>query len=448
MKGLQVGFSRVCVTPMMGIALDGYCHARYADKVLDDLEINAVAFSHGEEKAVVLCLDHNGIERELTTKWRQHISERTGIPVRGIFITVSHCHNAPLRSFKSDASNVKEYYQFLYRKIADAAQFAVDDLKPATLGFGVGQAPMVAFTRRFKMKDGSVRTNPGVNNPDIERPLGTPDERVGVLRFDRENADTVLLVNFANHPDTVGTSAISADWPGALRRTVEKAIDGTKCIFINGAEGDVNHVNVHPTKGFMNGLQNDFDDVARGYEHAQYIGRVVAGGVLQAYDKVEYVPVNGLNSLCKRIKVPANLPTKEQIPQAKRIVELHNAGRDDEIGATGMMLTTVVYEANRILRLENGPEAFEVELTGISFGEVALLGISGEPFTEIGRRLKETEGYKMVLPTALTNGFDGYFPTRDAYEEGGYEARSSNFKAGVAELIIEEGKALLKELQQ
>jgi len=35
---------------------------------------------------------------------------------------------------------------------------------------------------------------------------------------------------------------------------------------------------------------------------------------------------------------------------------------------------------------------------------------------------------------------------REAYEEGGYEARSSNFRTGVAEQIIEEGKALLAEL--
>jgi hypothetical protein len=34
----------------------------------------------------------------------------------------------------------------------------------------------------------------------------------------------------------------------------------------------------------------------------------------------------------------------------------------------------------------------------------------------------------------------------DAYNEGGYEARSSNFKAGVAELLIDEGLKLLGAL--
>ena len=32
------------------------------------------------------------------------------------------------------------------------------------------------------------------------------------------------------------------------------------------------------------------------------------------------------------------------------------------------------------------------------------------------------------------------------HDEGGYEARSSNFKAGIAELLIDEGVKLLKSL--
>ena len=98
------------------------------------------------------------------------------------------------------------------------------------------------------MKDGSVRTNPGVDNPHILHPIGDVDERVNVLRFDRES-DSLVLVNFGNHPDVVGGCKISADWPGFLRNTVEKALDNTKCIFFNGAQGDVNHVNVHPPGG-------------------------------------------------------------------------------------------------------------------------------------------------------------------------------------------------------
>ena len=53
----------------------------------------------------------------------------------------------------------------------------------------------------------------------------------------------------------------------------------------------------------------------------------------------------------------------------------------------------------------------------------------------------------MILPTCQTNGKEGYFPMKDSYDEGGYEAGTSNFKAGTAEKIIEEGLKILEELK-
>lgn len=447
MNRLYAGFSRVNITPMMGIGLAGYYKARFAEGVLDELEINVLALSCGEERAVLLSVDHLGIVQEITTEYRKHISEVTGVPMEGIYIHSTHTHTAPYLNKDSEDVLEQEYYQRVYRKMADAAVLALADLKPAKMGWGVGEAPNIAFVRRFRMKDGSVRTNPGVNNPDILEPIGDVDERVNVLRFDREDGDTLVLVNFGNHPDTVGGSKISADWPRFLRETVEKTLDHTKCIFFNGAQGDVNHVNVHPMGGYLNDTFVDFDDVSRGYGHTRYMGRVVSGGVLQAYDKVKYIDVKSLKCKQRTIHVPSNMPKSEEIPEARRISELHEAGLDEQLPYKGMLLTTVVANAARMLRLEHGPEFFDMELSGIAIGDVVMMGIPGEPFTGVGRALKETDGWDLVLPTCNTNGKQGYFPMRDAYEEGGYEAGSSNFRAGVAELIIEEGKQLMKELR-
>ena len=197
----------------------------------------------------------------------------------------------------------------------------------------------------------------------------------------------------------------------------------------------------------MNGMFMDFDDVSRGYDHARYMGRVVTGGVLQAFDKVKYVDVDSIKYKQRTIHVPSNMPKPEDMPEAYRIDALHQAGKDDELPYKGMMLTTVVAEAGRMIRLEHGPEVFDMELSAISIGEVALLGIPGEPCSGIGRALKETEGFDLVIPTCCTNGYQGYFPMKEAYDEGGYESRSSSFRAGVAEQMIEEGKALLTEMK-
>jgi len=37
---------------------------------------------------------------------------------------------------------------------------------------------------------------------------------------------------------------------------------------------------------------------------------------------------------------------------------------------------------------------------------------------------------------------------KSSYDEGGYEARSSDFKSGVTEKIIEAGKILLKKMEE
>ena len=459
MNNLSAGFARVNITPMMGIGIVGYFVPRFADGVLDELYINALALQAGDTKTVLLTLDNCGIAREMVMDYTASISEVTGLPADAIVLHCTHTHTAPaildpdmpstLNEVytSTDPEREKAYYEFVRTRLCDAAQFALNDRAPAKMGYGIGQAPNIAFVRRFRMKDGSVQTNPGVDNPNIDHPIGDVDERVNVVRFDREK-DSIVLVNFGDHPDVVGGCKISADWPGLTRDVVEKVLDNTKCIFFNGAQGDVNHVNVHPRGGYLNDMFHDFDDVSRGYPHAKYMARVVTGGVLQAYDKVKYVDVDTISCIRRTIQVASNMPTKEELVRAEKIHALHEAGRDAELPYSGMMLTTMVAEAGRMVKLQNGPASFPMELTGVAVGPIALIGLPGEPFTGIGRGLKEVPGWELILPCCLTNGNEGYFPMQDAYDEGGYESQSSFFKAGVAEFLIEEGSKLLNDLHK
>ena len=445
MNKLYAGFARTNVTPMMGIGLIGYFHPRYADGVLDELEINALAVSVDDKKAVLLSFDNEGVEQVASLKLRQAVSQACGIPVEAVYLHATHTHTGPSVSDTSDPL-VPEYAQFVTHKMADVAKAALEDLKPAKMGYGIGQAPNVAFVRRFRMKDGSLQTNPGVNNPNIDHPVGDVDERVNVVRFDQEGGKSLVLVNFGNHPDTIGGNKISGDWPALVRPVVENALENTRCIFFNGVQGDVNHVNVFPAPGFLNDTFNDFDDVARGYGHTRYIARCVAGAVMQVYDKVAYVDVDKIGYAQKILSVPAQKATPEELVEAHRINDLHLAGKDDQLPYRGMMLTTVVAEAGRMVNLEHAPDTMDMTLSAVAIGPIVMAGIPGEPFTGIGRSIKLAEGWGLVLPTCMTNGCQGYFPMMDAYEEGGYEARSSKYSKGVAETIAEESKKLLATL--
>ncbi len=445
-NNLKVGFARVNVTPPMGIPIWGYYIKRFADGVLDELEATAVALQSGDKTAIIMTVDHCGLVKAVLDEYRSEISKATSVAEDAIFIHSTHTHTGPEITPGSDNPLINEYNNTLKRKVCDLATFAIADLKDAKMGFGVGKAPNIAFIRRYRMKDGSVKTNPGVNNPDILCPMGEVDERVNVLRFDREGAESVVVVNFGNHPDTVGGSKISGDWPALTRRCVEKCIDNCKCIFFTGAQGDVNHVNVNPKAGDFNGMFNDFDGCSRGYLHTKHIANVVTGAVMQVYEKVEYTDVNEIKYTQQYINVNSNKPLPEEIPLAKKYHQLHLEGRDEEIPFKAMMLTTVLADSARKVRLENAPEFFPLMFSVIKIGDVALYGIPGEPFTPVGTSIKETEGYKLILPCCNTNGKEGYFPMMDSYEEGGYEAKSSSYKAGSAEKIIEESKKILKGL--
>lgn len=447
MNTLYAGFARVDITPMSGIGIAGYFKPRYVRGVLDALELNALALQCGENRLVLLSLDHCGVHTPEAASIRAAVAKACDLPIEAVYLHATHTHTAPFLVVNSDDRLEQAYFDFVLHRAADAARYALANLRPARMGYAVGTAPNIAFVRRFRMRDGSIQTNPGVNNPDIVEPIGDVDERVNVLRFDREGADSIVLVNFGDHPDTVGGELVSADWPGFLRRRLEKSLDNVRCIFFNGAQGDVNHVNVHPSAGDRNDLTPDFDDVCRGYGHARHMGNVVAGAVLQVFDKVTYTDVDSLKFLQRTIQIPSNTPKPGDLPEARRIEALHQAGRDCDLPYEGMMLTTVVAEAERMLKLADGPEYFNMELAGLAVGPVAFVGIPGEPFTGIGRALKKAPGWTLVLPTCLTGGDDGYFPMREAYDEGGYEARSSPFSAGVAERIIEEGLSLLTELR-
>ena len=84
MNNLSAGFARVNITPMMGIGIVGYFVPRFAEGVLDDLYVNALALSAGEEKAVLLTLDNCGIGRDVAMDFATSVSEATGIPADAV----------------------------------------------------------------------------------------------------------------------------------------------------------------------------------------------------------------------------------------------------------------------------------------------------------------------------------------------------------------------------
>ena len=450
---LKVGYASTNINPKLGYAVMGYFIPRYTKGILDDLETSAVVFECGEKRIAVISVDVCSLAIDQINKIKKLVFKDTGISEDNIFISTIHTHTGPLLSvntiFETTEEDISAYNEFLMSRISDAVKMAIADLKDAKVGYSVGRvADRVAYIRRYKMKDGSTMTCPPINDPNIDHPIGEIDKRVNIVRIDRVGGESIVLVNYGMHADTVNGELISPDWPGWMRRTVTSALDGVKCVFITGAQGDVGCTKVHPEDGDMNDTEISFDNEMKSPGMARFVGRAMAGTVLQVYDKVKYIDVDDIDIFHKTVQIPTNMPKPEDLPLARKYNELHEAGRDDEIPYTAMELTTVVAEAARMCLLADGPEFFELGLTGIRLGEIAMVGIPGEPFTGISMKIKETEGWGLIMVCELVNGHYGYFPLKSAYDEGGYEARSSKFRAGVGELLIEGSKELLNEMKE
>ena len=433
----KAGFARVDVTPPLGIPLVGYFSHRVSDGVLDSLYVDCVAVSDSTNSALIYCVDDLHLTNPFIVKAFESITKATGIPRERIYVHATHIHTGPAdwpRSGFSKEENrlVALYADMRIAKLADAGRFALADLAPAKIGIAKTDCRNISFIRRYRMKDGSVRTNPGIMNPDVKNPLGTPDETLQVVRFRRTGAPDIAIINFGVHPDTVGGTKYSADWPGVVRCTFENAVgDDVKCLFLNGAQGDVNHHYRFPPPGRA---ALNAERKTRPRAIALHMGRAVAGAALSIWDVCEEIPAGPVRGIVAAHPMPANKPTADEI----KWVELFDAGRKKEIPLGHMEIMTLTSPGSRVRKLKDGPDHFDILVSSLAIGDgLAFAGLPCEPFVDIGRAVKERSPFRMTVFTCLTNGSEGYITSTKAHSEGGYEGLSSRFAAATGDLLVD-----------
>lgn len=434
----QAGFHAIDITPPLGTPISGYYSRRAASGVLDNLHARCLALSDGSTRALVYSVDNLHIIDDVIAEVKAAITAKTRIPADHIFIACTHTHTGAATAAKNTANTIpadepviRFANQFLATRCADAAVLALADLAPAEIRVGRSEAKGISFVRRFRMKDGSTRTNPGVRNPDIAEVLGQPDEQLQLVRFVRADRKDIALINFQTHPDVIGGTKFSGDWPALACTYLEKALGGEAvAMLVNGAQGDTNHININPDPLLKN--------TNKGYEQAHRMAQVVAGGALAAWGFCHPVPAGKVRAGMPGITVALNKAKPEELPEARRIVALHKANRAGEIPGTGMQRTSNIAGAYRMLELENKPAEIDMPVSVVAVGTALVFGgFPGEPFTWMGTEMKAKSPFAMTIPACCVNGSRGYFPVRSAYGPGGYENSTSRFKPGTAERLVD-----------
>ena len=421
----KAGFARVDITPPLGTQIAGYFTPRISDGILDPLYVNAVAVGNGSDTVIMISVDFIGISYKYCTDIRNYISERIGIPANNIILAALHQHTSPCVSdLPPPFSSIDSvFYNVFKRKCADAAKIAVDDMSDATLGTASAETDEpIAFVRRYLLDDGTVDTNPSKENClHLVRRCAEADNTVRLLRFTREGKNDIAIVNFSTHPDVIGGTKFSADWCGFVRKYVESDLIGVSCAFFTGTQGDSNHIDYFLPK----------EERGRGYEHSKFMGRTVANTVVSLWDKTDTHTDDTVSAKFKIIYSKTNDAGAEKYEECKRFIDDANAGKIDP----PPHITELAY-ASRVINLRTAPIFKPIPLTVFKLGDVVFVGFGGEAFTEYGKAARACAPDKFVVCAVCSNGYEGYFPTKKAFSEGGYEASSSMFSPTLEQEIV------------
>ena len=416
---LKAGYGQVDITPPLGVSMPGYFQVREASGVLDPLLAKALVLTKGETTLAIIALDLIGVQADVVAAIREAVRAETGIPSGHVFVHATHTHTG---------ANVSAIRDKLPGQAAAAVkQACAAQVSESRVALGSCPEPSVAFIRRYLMKDGTVRTNPGRGNPDIVRAMGEIDPNVYVLSFQKART---LLVSYGLHPDCVSGTQFSADYPGHLTTAVRESLGADwNVIYLNACCGNVNHINVKNT-----GQRSS-------PEESQRIGRTLARAALTAHRNGALISVDRLGARTQAVQCPVRKVPKDVYDWAKRQMEEN----PEEASKRKFNEPT----PSRIIALAETKETTrEAEVIAVRIGPVGLVGLPAELFVEGGRDIKRHSLFDPTLVIGLTGGTMGYVPHPRGYDEGGYEATYASARLAPETPILWSDTAgrLLKEL--
>ena len=372
------------ITPKAPQWLMGY-GPRTSTGVHDPIFHRIVAMDDGNTQFYLivsdLCLFSPGLYDEVTERLRKDL----GIEPRTVWWSVTHTHSAPevgppglYKSLlgRSDHEWNRDYAARITDALVEGVKEARAKLEPARVGIGVGMS-MANINRRAKDIDGSVSLG---LNPDA--PV---DRQMGIIRLDRTNGSPIgVVVNYAMHGTVLGpnNSEISGDAPGTVSAYVEQKL-GVPVLYVNGAAG-----NLAP-------IYSVYPDAESG--HLSQFNVLIGNPLLKALRSLSATSTDG------------TLWTGEKIVETPRRAglswpeELSSFSREGQVPLVRLPI--------RFLKI----------------GGTLIWSAPIELFCEIEMAVRNQSPFTHTFYFGYTGGWLGYLPTKEAFEEGGYEPKTSPF---------------------
>jgi len=460
MKQLLAGTGRCDITPAPGTPQGGWGAQTHQRGTAADLPLLATALvlSDGSETVAILDVDAIGFDRAWTDRILDATVDLAGLPRERIRFSCTHTHSGPntfrLATISEGLDMVVNYLESLPARIASAVWQARRNMKPVRVAAGSGTCD-IGVNRRFRTPEGNIV---------VGRNWGGPvDQTARVVRIDDLDENPVAtIVHFACHGTTMGwqTELFTPDFPGPVRQVVEREVGGT-CLFLQGAAA-----NITPRRGFTGDcrvyrrlgtiLGLEASRIAWNLEtlprQERYLGVLPSGAPIALYEDaaVEAGPPV-LRVIQRKIELPAKsfrAPGELEAEAAAlrdEMNRLRSNGSVAEIRLATAKATQAGWHAENAKNYY-GMQTIPWELMVIRIGDVALVSVPGEPFTETAQAVAAQSPFAHTLFSGYSNGGFGYIPIREAYGEGGYEIEATPFSADAAEVLLAESVRILKEL--
>jgi neutral ceramidase len=392
--GFRASAVKVDITPQSPQWLMGY-QARQSTGVHDKIYHRVVAMDSGETQFYLissdLCLFSPVVYEEVAETLRKEM----GIQPKQFWWSVTHTHAAPevgppsiykALLGRSDHEWDREYTSLVKSSLIEAVKKAHATLEPARLGLGQGIA-FANINRRAKDVDGTVSLG---LNPD-----GPADRQIGLIRLEKPDGSPIALVmNYAMHGTVLSgkNTLIGGDGPGTVSAYLEQKI-GAPVLYVNGAAGN------------MAPIYSVYDNERQG--HLSQFKVLLGDRVLAAASAMGPSTADVSISLGDKV---IETPLKDGL-----------AWPDD--------LSTYA-------TVENGHPLVRLPLRFLRLNDTLIWSAPVELLCEIAIEVRNQSPFPRTFYFGYTNGWLGYLPTAKAFQEGGYEPKTSPFTSQAEQDVL------------
>jgi Neutral/alkaline non-lysosomal ceramidase, N-terminal len=414
-EATRVGFAQADISCAVGTPLGGNARTDKAARgVHDPLHATVAVYVLEGRHHVMVGLDLLSAPSHLVDAIGSAIESRTGIPASCVFVSATHTHSGPdvgrgHSMDQHDYTMVDEWERTAASVIAAGAAEAQREAVPASMRIATDEVPGLSFNRRLIHRDGSTRMNwEGVPPEDVLGARGPIDPSLLVLAFyDDAGAPLGAVVHFTLHPAIlVGHEwLVSADYVAEASNLVSRALGGRPVLFLNGALGNINHL--------------DFRKPGRaiGFSESARVGSALGHAAVQAIhgsSDPAVLDLVGFRDLT--VTLEQRTVGRERFEAAQSLLAASSGDVEALDGIPPEAYAQWTVTAGRQLT-----PLLDVRIAILRLQGVVLVYVPFEVFVEFGLLLRDAFPDQLVKVVSPANGYFGYLPTAVAFAEGGYE---------------------------